>query len=372
MKYIVYLTTNLINNKIYIGVHGTKTPDVFDGYLGNSVQANCASSYNRRETPFQCAVAKYGPKNFQRKVLKVFSKLEDALDLERWLVCPEFIRRNDTYNITLGGGMPPINKIQIHQYDLDGNFIKTWDSVKSVTLFYGINKDRLRMVMDEKRSMFNSYWTDEYQETLENLYEYRPSARGSIRVYTTSGTFKGIYYSGKEACKAQHITPNDLSNHTRRKTPLDGYYYLKEGEKIEDFLSGVILKNPEIYVYNKDGDYIESYENISQIKKVYKYNKNDILRAVKNGSLFENLYWSYSKYNNILKEDPSIIINTPRKVYQYTLEGDFVREWSSINKCRKQFPSVLQVCLGKRTHCKKFKFSFDKLKIQSDTISNNG
>lgn len=32
MKYIVYKTTNLINNKIYIGIHGIKDPNIFDGY----------------------------------------------------------------------------------------------------------------------------------------------------------------------------------------------------------------------------------------------------------------------------------------------------------------------------------------------------
>lgn len=372
MKYIVYLTTNLVNNKIYVGVHGTENPYVFDGYLGNSVMYNIPSTYNKRETPFQCAVAKYGPKNFYRTTLKIFDKEEDALDLERWIVCPEFIKRIDTYNITLGGGLPPTNKIEVYQYSLEGKFIKMWPSVKSVTDFYKVNKDRLRMVIDEKRSMFNSYWTDEYQEELENLYEYRPSARGSIRVYTIDGTYKGIYSSGREVCKAQGISETALSNHTRRKTPYEGYYYLKEGEKIEDFLSGKILDNPKIYIYNSDGNYLQSFDNISEIKKVYKFNKNDILRAIKSNSLYQNLYWSYTKYNNIIEEDPCIVINTPRKVYQYTLEGDFVREWDSITKCRKYYPSVLQVCLGKRVHCKKFKFSFDKLMIQSDTISDNG
>lgn len=34
MKYIVYCTTNLINNKIYVGVHQTSDPTHFDGYIG--------------------------------------------------------------------------------------------------------------------------------------------------------------------------------------------------------------------------------------------------------------------------------------------------------------------------------------------------
>lgn len=37
MKYIVYKTTNIVNQKIYIGVHQTLNPDKFDGYLGCDV-----------------------------------------------------------------------------------------------------------------------------------------------------------------------------------------------------------------------------------------------------------------------------------------------------------------------------------------------
>ena len=98
------------------------------------------------------------------------------------------------------------------------------------------------------------------------------------------------------------------------------------------------------------------WENVRE----FKYNKNDILRAIKNNSFYQNYYWSYSKYNNILEEEQAYIPKKT-KVYQYTLNGEFVREWESINECRKEFPSVLQVCLGKRTHC--HNFSFDKLKI---------
>jgi hypothetical protein len=36
MNYIVYKTTNIINSKIYIGVHYTN-PDINDGYIGCGV-----------------------------------------------------------------------------------------------------------------------------------------------------------------------------------------------------------------------------------------------------------------------------------------------------------------------------------------------
>lgn len=50
MKYIVYKTTNLINNFIYVGVHKTTTPDVFDGYLGCGAYISRPSSYNKSKT----------------------------------------------------------------------------------------------------------------------------------------------------------------------------------------------------------------------------------------------------------------------------------------------------------------------------------
>lgn len=40
MKYIVYRTTCLINNKIYVGVHHTDDPNIFDGYLGRGLWKN--------------------------------------------------------------------------------------------------------------------------------------------------------------------------------------------------------------------------------------------------------------------------------------------------------------------------------------------
>ena len=64
IKYIVYCTTNLVNNKIYIGVHGTDNPEIFDGYLGNSLSTKDKYLMNHPKESFHFAVKKYGIKNF--------------------------------------------------------------------------------------------------------------------------------------------------------------------------------------------------------------------------------------------------------------------------------------------------------------------
>src|SRR5574343_83136 len=95
--YLLYKTTNLINGKIYIGIH--KTKDVNDGYIGSGKL-------------LLRAVEKYGKENFNTEILLDCLSLQDLLKLEAEIVNEDFIRRNDTYNITTGGysGFEHINK----------------------------------------------------------------------------------------------------------------------------------------------------------------------------------------------------------------------------------------------------------------------
>lgn len=88
MIYTVYKVTNLINGKIYIGVHGTENPN--DSYLGSGKRICRARD-------------KYGDGNFSKDILFEFNDKSDAYKKEAELVTPEFVARPDTYNINLGG-----------------------------------------------------------------------------------------------------------------------------------------------------------------------------------------------------------------------------------------------------------------------------
>lgn len=132
MKYIVYQTTCKINNKIYIGVHGTTDPDVFDGYIGNGVSTYRPATYMNPKTHFQSAVKKYGVKNFIRTTLKVFDNEKEAYKLEELLVNEDFLKRSDVYNLAKGGRVEWYNSIpkrKVYMYDLDGNFEKEFDGI---------------------------------------------------------------------------------------------------------------------------------------------------------------------------------------------------------------------------------------------------
>lgn len=87
-KYIVYKTTNLINNKIYIGVH--KRNDSKNIYLGSGIVLTKA-------------IKKYGKKNFIRETLFEFKTKKEAYEKEKEIVNEQFVDRKDTYNMKTGG-----------------------------------------------------------------------------------------------------------------------------------------------------------------------------------------------------------------------------------------------------------------------------
>lgn len=88
--FVVYKTTNKIDNKIYIGFHETNQLE-FDGYLGSGLYLNRA-------------IDKYGIENFYRETLFISENKKESFIKEK-----EYIRfynsqnPNIGYNICAGG-----------------------------------------------------------------------------------------------------------------------------------------------------------------------------------------------------------------------------------------------------------------------------
>jgi len=84
---IIYITTNLINNKIYVGQHYTSTDD---GYLGSG-------------KILKLAIKKYGKENFSREILEFVN--ENNIDDREiyWIAHTSATVNYGNYNINIGG-----------------------------------------------------------------------------------------------------------------------------------------------------------------------------------------------------------------------------------------------------------------------------
>lgn len=88
MFYYLYQITNLVNNKIYVGVH--KTKNINDGYMGSG-------------KVIKDAIAKHGIDNFRKDILEHFDNSDAMYAREKEIVSSEFLLREDVYNLRRGG-----------------------------------------------------------------------------------------------------------------------------------------------------------------------------------------------------------------------------------------------------------------------------
>ena len=125
MSWTVYKHTNKTNGKVYIGITRTSVDRRWRNGEGYVLQ-----------TYFYNAIKKYGWDGFSHKILFDGLTAEEAIEKEKELIA--FYKSNYRrytnpvfgYNATDGGeGLSGYGK-QVNQYDLYGNFIKTWYSLK--------------------------------------------------------------------------------------------------------------------------------------------------------------------------------------------------------------------------------------------------
>lgn len=86
--YYMYKITNLINNMIYIGVHGTN--NINDKYFASGLLINRA-------------LRKHGINNFKREIINWYDYKVEMFEDERRLVNEDFINSKTTYNCIVGG-----------------------------------------------------------------------------------------------------------------------------------------------------------------------------------------------------------------------------------------------------------------------------
>lgn len=353
-KWIVYLTTNLTNGKIYIGVHKTENPDIFCGYIGDGVNIFHPSSYINPQTPFQHAVKKYGTQVFKRNTIKIFNNEKDAYLLEALLVDSDFILRKDTYNVKLGGQGGSGMLKEVYQYDLNWNFINKFATIKEAAQSINESDVTLTSKIFKKEEFAKFFWT--FSEIHNPPKDYIIKNR-SIFMYNQLYEFEQEFESIQKAAEFLGVRHSNISRAIYGKYLIKNHYFSEE--KLGEFIpkSKTSIKGKQIFLYNLDGTFYKAYNSPKECAKEFGLNNtSSISAALRLKSNFKKKY-QVSLEKVPFMEDKTIL--NLKKIGQYDLNGNLIKEYPSKSAAIMAHGSgVNKVLRGIQKVCHGFVFKY--------------
>lgn len=252
----IYETTNLINNKKYIGLTNRKILD--KTYLGSG------------KTILK-AINKYGKKNFSVKVLEYVENDEDLPVRERYFIKTyDAVNSDKYYNISEGGQWGDV---------FSGMGEKQYKEVSEK-----ISKARKKWWEEnpDKRKEYSERWAKQ-KIGVPLTEEVKDKIGQGVKKYHEENPLAGKEISEK-AMKTR-IKNGNLNPWIKHKHPWIGKEHTKETkQKISNSLKGVKKVYPcELY---KDEKLVKEFESVKEMRE---YLKNDLnWKKAKNHSLKEN------------------------------------------------------------------------------------
>lgn len=346
MKYIVYKTTNIVNNYIYIGVHHTNDDLKFDYYIGNGVDIRKPSTYEKAKTKFQQAVKEFGVSNFKRETLAAFDNDIDAYNLEETLVNEEFLSREDVYNMILGGRVNHYLGVEVFLYDLEGKYLNTFKSYTDAAEHLKIDATTVRMAVLYKLKVKEKYYFNTDKLPKLDLSNYNNIQKVKVYRYLKNGLFDCEFDSYGEAGRQSNSSPANV-----RKGCILGYcvkdlyYFSLVKESSYDKARKIYIEQRKVFQYNSDGDFLKEYNSQKEAELLNQ--GSNITKAIKNKSVdFNGFMWSLEKLEKF--NCKGISKNTKKKVGQFDNNGTLIKTWDSARKaCKEMGCGVQNVLYGK-------------------------
>lgn len=189
-EYCIYKLENIINGKMYIG----QTKNLKHRKLTHRGKLKLGKHPNYK---LQKDWSEFGESAFKYTVLEYCSK--DIVNEREMYYISLFDSISKGYNISIGGSSGnnfPRKKIK--QYDLDGNYIKTWESAAEAARFYNTNRALISHALKNHTTALGFQWCYENEEV--NGF-YQRSTQKSFAQYDLQGNLVCVYKTMNEITK---------------------------------------------------------------------------------------------------------------------------------------------------------------------------
>jgi len=232
---------------------------------------------------------------------------------------------------------------KVYQYDLDGNFINEYNSIRETAFFVGVTKSNIKFACEGITIQSNNfYFTFEYRMKLDKdtIPYFKKNTKRIICKFDLNGKYIEHYLSIKEAGIKNNVRrPHISSCLTNDRHMAGGFIWIRN--LYRDLTKDELLKYKsykKVYQYDLDGNFINEFELIIDAANKLKISPTGIwsvLHNHQNIKRYKNFIFSYEKSDKIksYKRDEH---SKSKKVYQYDLDGNFLNEYYSVIKASKE------------------------------------
>lgn len=316
MKYIVFLTTGLKTNRNFIGVHRTDNPDKFDGYLGDGIEADKASSFMYPKSTLQYDVKMTGSKNFRRITIATCDTYKEACSKANKII-DNIINDTSYYNFER------IDPRTVYQYDLLGNLKKKWN-FNEIADFYNYPQERMKCFIDLKVTFSDSFWSfdknidiNEYNDNFINHVSY---------IYNKSGKLVKVFSNYDDAVKFLKCSVKQALDSIKTQRDINDYYISNKLYSLFTPKPRRQNKSQVFHVYKDTGEYLGAYKGKTVMKVI---NQHSWKKLANTFNLYDGWYKDF--YLSLVTVDKVPERPYKRKVEVYTKDGKLIETVYNLN-----------------------------------------
>lgn len=329
-KWCVYMHTNKINNKVYIGQTCQNPPERRWGVSGWGYKGNKL---------FWRAIQKYGFDNFEHIIFANGLTKQEANKMEMLLI--RFYETRDPnkgYNLTDGG---------------EGNvgYHPSPETLEKMRIASTNPSEETRRKMSEakKGKPGNRKGVKFSDEEKIKMREQHKDAQKCVVQLNKDGTYVAEYESIREASRCTNIPRKGISRCCNHKLLTSGdYQWMFKNEYIQN--GTIIYKQPivkSVVQISMNGEFINRYDSIIQAHIITGIGQTDISACCRNISksaggfqwIFEENYDA-----NVLKKYTD---NNKKSVVQLDKLGNLISTYPSVTEASK----TIGVAPNSITHC---------------------
>ena len=330
----IYKIVNDVNDKIYIGQTRTTIKTRFNQHKSDAKRGNADNSLLHN------AMIKYGIDHFYvEEIIKYENKDKQILidilnDKECFYISFFNSIRPKGYNISKGGGgnSNPEIYVGVDVYDLNCNYITSYENASIASSETGVGEDAIRRCY-----MHCSQRAGNYIFTRIGELPIAPtSILKRVEQYTLDYNIcLNVYDNAKIASIETGINHQNIINccNGKRYASAGGFRWKYEGE--ETISNNISVQQTPVDMYTKEMEYIKSFKSINDACKETNISQSSISMVISNknktagGYIWRKTGDDISTYKfGIQKESPKINVFDNQKIFikQYDSVKDLINE----------------------------------------------